>query len=216
MNTNCLVTNLKAVVNNDNLDYLNKIVITFGLPQGFTTGDLCAFGSKITISDVSLVNPSDGALRMHSNYLAFTTSQTLSSVSIFLNKYKDNAFISGPSTISLDLHQIVKYYTMTELVIDGNSITNISLEELLKAPNLKNIYFRNVPNLTGDISVLADRDCTKLRFYYIPGITGDLSSIKDIPSLTTVILDHTYITDNYDTVTYLRNRGVTVTYVPYE
>ena len=216
MSTNCLVTNLKGVVNNDNLDYLNKIVITFGLPQGFTTGDLCGLGSEITLSDISLVNPSDGSLSMHSNYLTFTTAQTLSSVSIFLNKYKGNIFTGGPSTIALDLRQLVKYYTMTNLFIDGNSITEISLEELLKAPNLKDIYFKNVPNLTGDISVLADRDCTQLKFYYMRGITGDLSSIKDIPSLTTVILDHTHITDKYDTVTYLRNRGVTVTYVPYE
>jgi hypothetical protein len=211
---NCLVTKLKSVVDNDNLDYLNYVVFKGTLANNFTDGGIFAVRNSEHVSEIRLLNTDGATLTYSAPYFSLTKGSG-NIVSILFPRYIIDNIEFSSSKIYWDYEKISTIFGIT--TFETKQGTSFQFQ-------LSDISFQNVQALSlsasgavGDIAEIAKMPTiTTLSLAYNRFLTGDLSSIKDMPNLTSVSLDHTYVTDINDAVTYMRNRGITVTYIPYD
>lgn len=209
---NCLVTKLKSVVDNDNLEYLDWVKIngTF-LSDQFNDN---IFGDVDSNVEIRLLNTDGATISRNDRYVRVTNGST-NKLQLLVPRYLlSNINVFGVN-VQFDLLEFSKIFNLNTFSTNNSHFLNKDLSVFANFPNLLNLSgFESAYN--GNISALAD--CPKLQeitFSYSPNIQGDLSSIKDMPNLKKVTLNNTYITDTTDAVTYMRNRGIEVTYVPY-
>ena len=210
---NCLVTKLKGVVDNDNLDYLDWVKIngTF-LSDQFSDNIFNEVDSNV---EIRLLNTDGATISRNGGYVDVTKGST-NKLKLLVPRYLLPQINILGVNVQFDVLEFSKIFNLNTFSSNNSHLLNKDLSVFANFPNLLNLSGSEYA-FNGNISALAD--CPKLQtisFTYSPYIQGDLSSIKDMPNLTNVRLDHTYITDNNDAVTYMRNRGIEVTYVPYD
>lgn len=209
---NCLVTKLKNVVDNDNLEYLDWVKIngTF-LSDQFNDNIFSEVDSNV---EIRLLNTDGATISRNGNYVRVTSGST-NKLQLLVPRYLlHNINVLGVN-VQFDLLEFSKIFNLNSFSSNNSNFLNKNLSVFANFSNLLRISGREFA-YNGNISALAD--CPKLQeiiFSYSPNIQGDLSSIKDMPNLKKVTLNNTYVTDTTDAVTYMRNRGIEVTYVPY-
>lgn len=213
---NCLVKKLKGVVNYDNPVYLNKVILTVDILNGYGSAEKQCYlvrdgnGQPVTGLQVETLN-TDGATVRYLSDMIMIKKGTGNQVIIKMDKYPVKYFRLLNSEVNVPISQITNFFNLEKLDLierftgDINDIKNIK--------NLKTIIMTGFNTVGFNISTLAQ--IPSIEVINLSGymIVGDLSAIKDMPNLTTVTLN-VRVTDNDDTVTYLENRGVTVTYTP--
>lgn len=213
MITNCLVTKLKSVVDNDNLDYLNKFRLTIELTDNFPSAEtnVMAFDSQPSL--VENLNTDGAAIRMDDNYLAITKGST-NTVKMFISKYGITNINIFNSNVRLNLSDIAKFYGL-KILNTGEAVRG-GLANVTDFKSLETLKITNCTEGSVDISIFTSVPTLKvIDLGYCNCLKGDLSSIKDMPNLESIKLDHTYVTDMDNAVDYMTNRGINVTYVPY-
>lgn len=217
MSKNCLKTQLREVVQNDNLEYLDKIPLTITFKSGLAAGANVMSFVKIDASqsiNVENLNTDNAIIRIADSIYLFMKKDTLDTGSLFISKYNISSINVFNDNIGINLSEFSKFYQLKGLTC-GTTIMD-SLANIKKFTALERFQARNYNKKHVNISVFAEVNTLKqIELDYCTTIEGDLSAIKDMPNLTSVVLDHTYVTDNNNTVAYLQNRGVEVTYVPY-
>ena len=214
MSTKCLVRKFYTVVDNDNLDYLDKVKLTIKLRSGFPSAETNAlyFISSVPIEVVNL-NTDGASVRMDGGYLAITKGSS-DTVNVLVSKYAITSITAFNDNVGIKLEQAAKFYDVKN-ILAGTAIED-SMANITDFRVLEKIVARNYTKANVDIGVFSEVPSIKhIELHYCNTIEGDLSSIKDMPNLETVILDHTYVKDKNDAVTYMQNRGITVTYTPY-
>lgn len=214
---NCLVTKLKGVVNNPDLEYLDYVKVAATLNPGYNA----------TVSSALSVNNGEG-----SKILVFSGDITLSKSStdvtiygtpgtsfvLLIPRYTVSKIIFRDVNITWDFNAIKNIYGVKELSKGGNTnckFTNFNIENLKKMQSLINLTILE-GGITANIADFAEMPkLTNLTLNYCAGVTGDLVSIKNMPNLQKLVLNPTVVTDNNNTVEYLQNKGVNVTYKTY-
>lgn len=213
MANNCLVTKLKGIVNNDNLEYLDFVKFTGTFLDGYVDGsNVMAVRNSSAVSKIQLLNTDGATMSFSSPYFSLTKGSG-DKVEILFPRYLVNNVEFYNSNISWDYEKISNIFGITTFVTAQKS--SFSTGDF----SFKNVqsFELNTSGVTGDIAKITKMPTiTTLTLNYNRYLTGDLSSIKDMPNLTSVSLNHTYVTDTNDAVTYMQNRGITVTFVPYD
>jgi hypothetical protein len=211
--TNCLVTKLKGVVDNNNLDYLDFIKFTGTFQDGYVDGsNIIAVRNSAAVSEIRLLNTDGATMSFSSPYFSLTKGSG-DKVEILFPRYLINNVEFYDSNISWDYEKISSIYGITTFA------TTQTLSFSTNDFSFKNVesFELNTSGVAGDIAEIAKMPTIKtLTLNYNRYLTGDLSSIKDMPNLTSVSLNKTYVTDTNNAVAYMQNRGIEVTYVPYD
>ena len=221
MANDCLVTKLKAAVDNDNLKYLDKVVLhlKFGTNYGSEAQNVASVrdANNNTISGLSVrTTNTDGATASYTGGYLSIKKGSSDTITIIISKYPINRLQLLSQPIIWKTSEISELYSLKWFIQNANVDIEGSTSEILR--NLKNLENIQITNSIESLDISKFSLCPSLKsiiLNYCSGITGDLSAIKDMPNLTTVTLNNTYVTDNEDSVTYMRNRGITVTYTPY-
>lgn len=213
MANNCLVTKLKGVVNNDNLEYLDFVKFTGTFLDGYVDGsNVMAVRNSSAVSEIQLLNTDGATMSFSSPYFSLTKGSG-DKVEILFPRYLVNNVEFYNSKISWDYEKISDIFGITTFSTSQKasfSTGDFSFKSVQS-------FELNASGVTGDIAEITKMPTiTTLTLDYNRYLTGDLSSIKDMPNLTSVSLNHTYVTDTNDAVTYMQNRGITVTFVPYD
>lgn len=214
MTNNCLVTKLKSVVNNENLDYLDKVHVTLTLDNNFpsTKTNVLYLEASESIA-IENLNTDGAIVEMYGNYLAITKGST-NTIEILLPKYTITTMNAASTSLKIQLKEWTKFYNLMHF--RSSEIVGDSLNSIPNFRNVETITLRNHAIGSTPISVFAEVPSIKtIELHYCSSLTGDLAMIKNMPNLETLTLDHTYVTDNDNTVAYLESKGVTVTYTPY-
>lgn len=213
---NCLVTKLKGTVNNPNLDYLNYVKVAGTLTTGYTNANPALTlnsgeGTKVKVlsGDVTLTS---GGTNITINGTAGTDFVLL------IPRFTTTSIIFLNVRITWDFNDIKNIYGLTSMQKGGNTackFTNFTVDNLKEMKSLTELAIFE-GGITADIARFAEIPAlTSLKLNYCAQVTGDLEGIKNMPNLQTLTLNPTVVTDNNDTVAYLQNRGVTVTYNTY-
>lgn len=219
---NCLVEKYVDEVNNDNLDYFDKVHMTFTLKNSFPSENtsLIALRDKnnAALSNNVLVKNenTDGAVVSYSGGYLKAIKGSTNTIKVLLKKYVVER-IGTMGNVTINMSDILKFYNLnTFYEEDWNShLTNASLNDLKELINLKKVRIW-VCNETASLSLFAEMpQLTLIDLKALNHLSGDLSVLKDMPNLTSLsIVNVPGVTDNDNTVAYLQNKGVTVTFNP--
>jgi hypothetical protein len=216
MSYNCLVTKLKGVVDNPNLEYLDYVKVAGTLTTGYSNAAPAITlnsgeGTKVKVFSGDVTLTSGGA-----NVVINGTAGT--SFVLLIPRYTTTSIIFLDVRITWDFDTIKSIFGVESLMKGGNSackFNNFTVDKLKEMKSLNSLSISE-GGITADIARFAEMPAlTYLRLNYCAQVTGDLAGIKDMPNLQTLILNPTVVTDNDNTVAYLENRGVAVTYSTY-
>ena len=217
MNTNCLVTKLKRAVELANPQYFGKVLIKVTFPEGSSSMVDLGLFTNIRQEQVTMLSPGTVSVSLSEGnvyHLYVTPVSDNTIVSFLLDKYQVTDFnLSSNAAVLFTVDQLITCTNLISIILGGidRGITTKDLSELKK---LQLISSRN-EDLSGSLADIAKiTTLTTLDLNFTFGVIGDLSEIKDMPNLTKVTINQANVTDYNNAVTYMQNRGITVSYTP--
>jgi hypothetical protein len=180
---NCLVTKLKGVVNNDNLEKLGSISL---YPKGITGAPIQTFNiysstpytAEIIGGDYNFVGPNGESLgELKKVTVPVGSTLYISGYCLPANANNGHLEISNKYNFTNISPSDVDGYTME---VDLNSIKYMPELRVLSIPQnaaLIHLDFENIPATLTSLSIR---------------IPGDLSKLAYNPNLTSVVLDYSY------------------------
>ena len=221
---NCLVTKLKGVVDNGNLELFGFNTIHVKVNQSMNFNDdffrikgdnyvtLVQSGQTSKVIRCLTEDVTMSAVISDDEILVKVDKMPSSGVLVFaINKYETTYINLQGYYNTYDMTEIIQFYAPCYAILNSNSYINNNLNLFGKAKlsGIRSQY----NSIVGDIEILSTlSQLTTINIQNSPRVIGDLSALKDLPNIETVIIVNTGVTDNEDTVTYLRNRGVNVTF----
>lgn len=215
MANNCLFKELKCTVNYDDPVYLDKVLLTVSILEGYGDSAKQCFvirddsGQPVMGLHVETLN-TDGAEAYYLSDMVMIKKGTGSQVKVLIDKYPVKYFRILNQEITVPMSQVVRFINTETLELIERFTGDV--QDINNLQNLKNIYMTQVTSVFS-ISLLTEIPSIEvIDFADCHGPKGDLAAIKDMPNLTSVTLNKTDVTDNNNSVAYLQNRGVTVSY----
>ena len=189
MITNCLVTKLKATVNNPNLPIYNAIVVDVKEVANPTSDTqlVLAQGEGVSIEVPSEYPMTDSTHFANGTYKA-----------IIRNKYAISGISAFGSSLTLDINQLNGCTGIIK--IQGDATWKGDIKNLALLTNLTNVRLRNSPELIGDISVFANLTNLENLNLNGSGISGNISAFANLTSLTALSFTNCGVEGNYESL----------------
>lgn len=201
---NCIVKRLKSTVDNENLPYLDSIVIH---AVSDTSADNCGYIAFRTLenSPITIITSGDGVLSETEEGLSGSTLKTITftsveSKNIYFSKGDYNITVRNRNNINrlsfggsfiFDLTNL-KYCKNLNYINGNKNDYNIvfegNLNEINNCTELVTISFTGQSNIVGNISSISN--IIKLRNLYLSAVSkieGNLESLSTLNLLTTFV-----------------------------
>lgn len=210
----CLVTKLKAVVNNEELLKMDEFKLTalkdstqcrFNIyyKTGKTGNAKSINNNSVDVTDKNIISVGDLSLVFPEN--------TQMKVSNIGQVYRIDGTLAG-NVLELDLNQFVGS-VLTYIALGGNGITG-NINAILKNNAVTTIQVEN-SNITDSIYDTISEHATTLTKYYVggsSGVTGTIDSLLPLTLKNGLLIDvtNTAVTATQSAINTLASRGVTV------